>query len=188
MWILIAGLVVFFAVHLVRVIAPGFRADQIANNQRRWMGLYSLASLLGFALIVSGWIVYRPEAPQVFDPPSWGRHVALILVPISLIFIAAAYQPVGHIKRTLKHPFLAGIIVWAAAHLLANGDLASVLIFGGFLIYAVVDRIAVIPRGDPAPAVVAVRGDVIAIVEGLILAAILILFLHQWLFGVSPAP
>ena len=186
MWILIAGLVIFFAVHLSRAFAPGFRAGQIASNEGRWKGIYSLVSLLGFALIVWGWIVYRQEAPQVFDPPSWARHIAWVLVPISLIFVAAAYQPVGYIKKTLKHPFLAGVIVWAAAHLLANGDLASLLLFGGFLAYGIVDRIAVIPRGDPAPAVVSVRGDIVAIVLGLVLSAILVLFLHQWLFGVSP--
>ena len=186
MLILIAGLIVFFAVHLVRVVAPDLRESQIAANPRRWRGLYSLASLAGFALIVWGWIVFRPEAPEVYMPPEWGRHVASALVAPAFILIVAAYQPAGYIKKWVKHPMITGVVLWSIGHLLANGDLASVLVFGSFLAYAIVDRIAVIPRGDPAPLVKRPRSDLVAIVAGLAVFAIFGFWLHGWLFGVSP--
>ena len=176
----------FFAVHLVRVVAPGFRQAQLAANPGRWRGLYSLASLLGFGLIVWGWIVFRPEAPQVYDPPAWGRHVAWVFVALAFILVVAAYQPVGYIKKWVKHPMITGVALWSIGHLLANGDLASVLVFGGFLAYTLVDRIAVIPRGDPAPVVKEPRRDLVAIVAGLVAFAIFGSWLHGWLFGVSP--
>ncbi len=186
MLILIAGLAVFFAIHSVRMAAPAVREGQVAVAEGRWKGIYSLVSLVGLALIIWGWIVYRPEAPQVYDPPSWGRHVAMLLVWVAFVLLAAAYMPAGRIRHWLKHPFLTGIILWAAGHLLANGDLASLLLFGSFLVYAVVNRLAVIPRGDPAPAVVRPRSDVIALVAGTVLYAVFVFWLHGLLFGVSP--
>jgi uncharacterized membrane protein len=186
MVILIAGLVVFFSVHLARVVAPGFRDRQNAANPGRWRGLYSLASLIGFALIIWGWIAFRPEAPEVYSPPAWGRHAASLLVVLAFILLVAAYRPAGYIKKWVKHPMLAGVALWSIGHLLANGDLASVLLFGSFLAYAIVDRIAVIPRGDPAPAVKQPRADVIAVVAGLVAFAVFGFWLHGFLFGVSP--
>ena len=92
----------------------------------------------------------------------------------------------GSIKRRVKHPMLVGIILWAIGHLLANGDLASLLLFGAFLIYAILDLIAVIPRGDPAPAVVRTRSDFIAAAIGLVAFVVFGIWLHGWLFGVAP--
>ena len=186
MLILTLGLVIFFAVHSVRMLAGGYRDAQVAANAGRWKGIYSLLSLIGFALIVWGWIAYRPEAPQIYEPPSWGRHVAALLVAVAFIFVAAAELPAGYIKKTVKHPMLLGVILWAAGHLLANGDLASLIVFGAFLVYAIIDRIAVIPRGDPAPIVLKPRSDLIAVVAGVVLFAAFGLWLHGWLFGVSP--
>jgi len=185
MTILIAGLVIFFAVHLARVVAPGWRERQATAHPGAWKGLYALASLIGFALIVWGWIVWRPEAPQLYVPPSWGRHAAMLLVPLGLIAIAAAYQPAGRIRATLQHPFLVGIMLWALAHLLANGDLAGVLVFGSFLAYGLVDIVAAL--GRPARVGFATwRGDAVAVTAGIVLTAALVLGLHQTLFGVSP--
>ena len=186
MFILVLGLVVFFAVHSVRMVAGGWRERQVAANPRRWRGLYSLGSLIGFALIIWGWIVFRPVAPEVYTPPDWGRHVTYPLVVLAFIIIATSYQPPGYIKHWLKHPMLVAIILWSVGHLLANGDLASVLVFGGFLVYAVVDRIAVIPRGDPAPTVQRPLSDAIAVVAGLVIFAVFGFWLHGLLFGVSP--
>jgi uncharacterized membrane protein len=186
MLILIAGLIVFFAAHLVRVVAPGFRESQIAANPGRWRGLYSLASLVGLALIIWGWITFRPEAPEVYTPPVWGRHAAWVLVAPAFVLLVAAYQPVGYIKKWVKHPMLSGVALWSIGHLLANGDLASVLVFGGFLAYAIVDRVAVIPRGDPAPEVKQPRADLVAIIAGLAAFAVFGLWLHGWLFSTSP--
>jgi len=186
MLVLVFGLVIFFGTHSVRIAAAGFRDAEIATNERRWKGLYSLLSIIGFVLIVWGWSLYRPNAPEIFEPPSWGRQVASVLVLAAFVFLAAAYLPAGSIKHRLKHPMLVGIILWAIGHLLANGDLASLLVFGAFLVYAIVDLIAVIPRGDPAPAVVRPLSDLIAVGIGLVAFAFFGLWLHGWLFGVSP--
>jgi len=186
MAILVLGLVVFFAIHLVRIVAPGFRAAQIAAGENRWKGIYTVISLVGLGLIIWGWRVYRLEAPEVYAPPEWGRHVTPLLVLVAFILIAAANAPAGYIRHYLKHPFLTGIILWSLGHLLANGDLASLLLFGSFLVYSVVALVAVIPRGDPAPAIVRPRSDIIAIVAGAVVFAVFGFWLHGWLFNVEP--
>jgi uncharacterized membrane protein len=186
MLILVLGLVIFFGIHSVRIAAGGFRDAQVAANERRWKGLYSLVSIVGFALIIWGWNLYRPMAPEIYVPPSWGRHVSWVLVLAAFVSLPAAFLPSGSIKHWLKHPMLVSIILWAIGHLLANGDLASLLVFGAFLVYAIIDRIAVIPRGDPAPAVVQPRSDLIAAGIGLVAFAVFGFWLHGWLFGVSP--
>jgi uncharacterized membrane protein len=186
MAILILGLLVFLGVHSVRMLVPEFREAQLADNERRWKGIYSLLSLIGFALIIWGWIVYRPQAPQLYTPPVWGRYAAAVLVWLGFIAIASAYQPVGRIKATLKHPFITGVILWSAGHLLANGDLAGLLVFGSFLLYSLWNRIVVAGRGEPAPVFATYRGDIIALVGGSLIYALFVLWLHGLLFGVSP--
>ena len=102
MWILLLGLLIFFAIHSVRMAAGGFRDRQVAANERRWKGLYSLVSLLGLALIVWGWVVFRGEAPQIYEPPAWGRHLAMALVFIAFVLFAAAEMPallLGHLRQ-----------------------------------------------------------------------------------------
>jgi uncharacterized membrane protein len=186
MWILILGLVVFFSIHSVRMAAGGFRERQMAISPSRWKAIYVLFAAIGLALIIWGWILYRADAAQFYEPPSWGRHVAMVAVWIAFVLAAAAQLPAGRLKAYLKHPFLAAVILWSAAHLLANGDLASVSVFGAFLAFAVVNRLAVIPRGDPAPAVLQPRSDLIAVLAGTAIYAVFLLWLHSWLFGVSP--
>jgi uncharacterized membrane protein len=186
MLVLILGLLIFHGVHSVRMLAPGFRKAQLAANEGRWKGIYTLLSLVGFVLIIWGWIIYRPQAPEIYAPPAWGRYAAAILVWLGLVAIASAYQPAGCIKATLKHPFLIGVILWSAGHLLANGDLAGLLVFGSFLIYGIWNRVAVAGRGEPEPVFTTYRGDIIALVAGTALYALLVLWLHGLLFGVSP--
>jgi uncharacterized membrane protein len=186
MWVLILGLVVFFGVHSLRMIAGSFREAQLAANERRWKGIYSLLSLIGFALIIWGWIAFRGDAPQVYDPPSWGRHLAMALVWMAFVLLAAYSLPAGRIKHWVKHPMVLGVALWAAGHLLANGDLASLMLFGAFFVYAIVNRLAVISRGDPAPAALRPRSDLVAVLAGSVLYVIFVLWLHQWLFGVAP--
>jgi uncharacterized membrane protein len=186
MLVLIAGLVLFFGAHSVRMLAPGWRETQLAANERRWKGLYALVSLAGFVLLVWGYALYRPEAPQLYVPPEWGRYVTYILVWLGLVSLAAAYGPPGFIRSTLQHPFLTGVILWAIGHMLANGDAAGVLVFGAFLVYAIWNRIAVMGRNLPRVEYVTWRGDLIAIVVGTVIYLLLALWLHQWLFGVSP--
>jgi len=184
---LLLGLIIFFGVHAVRMLAPGYRLGQIeALGEGPWKGMYSAASIAGLALIIWGWMHFREYAPDIYFPPDWSRHIAAMLVLFASILIFAAYLPTGRIKAAVGHPFLLAVILWSIAHLVANGDLASVLVFGSFLIYAVWNRIAVAGRPEPAPVFVSVRGDILAIVMGLLAYVIFALWIHSWLFGVAP--
>lgn len=186
MTILILGLVAFLGVHSVRILAAPFRDAQIAASPGRWKGLYSLVSAVGLGLIIWGWILFRPTAPQLYDPPSWGRHAAWGLVWLAFVLMACSNGPVGRIKATVRHPMLLGTIAWASGHLLANGDQASVLLFGAFLIWAILDLASALGRKEPAPVVTKPIADVIAVVAGTVLWALFVFFLHRLLFGVSP--
>jgi uncharacterized membrane protein len=186
MTILILGLLVFLGVHSTRIVAGPFRDAQVAANPKRWKGLYSLASGLGFVLIIVGWIQFRPGAAPLYDPPAWGRHAAMALVWVAFILLAGANGPVGRIKATVRHPMLLGVILWSAGHLLANGDQASTLLFGAFLAWAVADLLAALRRGEPAPVVTKPAADLVSVVAGTALYLLFVFFLHRLLFGVSP--
>ncbi len=184
---LLLGILVFFGVHVVRMLKPDFRNRQIeALGEGPWKGMYSAASLAGLALIVWGWMQYREEAPIFYFPPDWSRHIAALLVLGAFILNFAAYMPTGRIKAAVGHPFLLAVILWSIAHLLANGDLASLMVFGSFLIYALWNRVAVAARPEPAPAFVSIKGDILAVVIGVVTYVIFALWLHRWLFGVAP--
>jgi uncharacterized membrane protein len=186
---LVLGLVLFFGTHLfsaVRSRAPG-KDLRVKMGQGPYMGLYSLLSLAGFALIIWGYGAARP-APVLYSPPSYFAHINMGLMIFAMIFLAAAYMPTGRIKKAVKHPMLLAVKIWAFGHLLANGELNSVLLFGSFLAYGVIDRIAVKRRGDNGPgpdAPVNVMGDVGAVVVGLVAYAAIVHWLHPILFGVA---
>jgi uncharacterized membrane protein len=186
--LLIAGLLLFLGIHSVSILAPAWRDAQVARlGEKPWKGIYSLVSIAGFVLLVYGYGVARQSPVVLYSPPSGMRHLAaLLMVPVFPLLLAA-YLP-GRIKATLKHPFLVAVKLWAVAHLLANGTLADVLLFGGFLVWAVADRISVkrrplrpVPGAPPGPA-----NDVIAVVVGLAIYALFVWRAHQWLIGVSP--
>jgi uncharacterized membrane protein len=187
--LLIAGLVLFLGVHSVAIVAPSFRTRTIQRmGEGAWKGLYALISLAGFVLICYGFGLARQAPVVLYSPPTWLRHLAfLVMLPVFPLLIAA-YLP-GRIKTAAKHPMLAAIKFWAFAHLLANGSLADVLLFGGFLAWAVVDRISVKRRAMPQVLRTAPPGpwnDAIAVVLGLAVYALLIGWAHVRLFGVSP--
>jgi uncharacterized membrane protein len=186
---LIVGLVLFLGVHSVVIVAPTLRARTIQRlGEGAWKGLYALVSLLGFVLICYGFGQARQAPVILYSPPTWLRHVALILMLPVFPLVLAAYLP-GRIKTAAKHPMLAGVKFWALAHLLANGSLADVLLFGGFLFWAVADRISLKRRSTPQVVRTAPPGpwnDVIAVVLGLAIYALLIGWAHVRLFGVSP--
>lgn len=189
---LVSGLVIFFGTHFFSAYRSREPGKDIREKMGHgpYMGLYSLVSLAGFALIVWGYGAARP-APVLYVPPSWFAHINLVLMLFAMVFLAAAYMPTGHIKKAVKHPMLLAVKVWATGHLLANGELNSVLLFGSFLAYGVLDRIAVKKRGDngPGPDVKAnVMGDVGAVVVGLGAYAVIAHWLHPILFGVSAVP
>lgn len=185
--ILIAGLVIFLGVHSIVIFAPQVRTQARAKlGEGPWKGLYSLVALLGFVLIVYGFGLARQSPTVLYTPPHWMRHVTfLVMLPVFPL-IVAAYLP-GRIKTALKHPMLAAVKFWALAHLLSNGTLADVLLFGGFLAWAVVDRISLKRRAQVVPTAASGRfNDVIAVVLGLALYALFIGWAHLKLFGVSP--
>jgi uncharacterized membrane protein len=190
MLLLIAGLLIFLGVHSVRIFAEPWRAAQVARHGlAAYKAVYSVVALLGFALIVVGYGKARGSPIALWDPPLWTRHVSALLVLFAFVLLVAAYVPRNHIKAAVGHPMVAGVKVWAAGHLLANGSLADVLLFGGFLLWAALDFRAA-RRRDRVNGKVAVRaslpGDVATVVVGVALWAAFAFYLHGWLFGVRP--
>jgi uncharacterized membrane protein len=186
MVLLIAGLIVFLGVHTFTTLrAP--RAALIARlGEGPYKGLYSLVSAVGLVLIVWGFGRYRSTGwVQIWYPPAGMRHVAMLLMWPAFVALAATYSPLGKIKAALRHPMLVAVKTWALAHLLANGDLGALLLFGAFLAWAVYDRIAVKRRGDRgAPPSGFTSGDMIAIAVGTA-AYIAMFWLHPRLIGVA---
>jgi uncharacterized membrane protein len=184
--LLIAGLALFIGVHAFTTMREP-RARLIARvGEGPYKGLYSLASILGVALIVWGYGSYRAAGYiPVWDPPSWTRHITVLLVWPAIICFYAAYSP-GRIKITLKHPMLVGTKLWAVAHLISNGDLGSIILFGSILGWAVFDRITLKRRTDPGSPPIPVGGtrqDIIAVVGGTVIY-LLLGFLHPYVIGV----
>jgi uncharacterized membrane protein len=185
--IMILGLAVFIGGHLFTTQRKA-RADLIARiGEGAYKGVYSLVSLIGLALIVYGYAQYRATGwIDIWYPPAWTRHLAALLVLIAIICIVAAYSP-GNIKRVLKHPMLVGVKLWAFAHLIANGDLGSIILFGSILAWAVVDRISLKHRTDPGSPPIPIGGwprDAVAIIVGLVVYVVLGLWFHPYIIGV----
>ena len=182
MLLLIVGLVLFLGVHLLRVV-PGVR-DGL--HDRLGAGPYKLAytalSLIGFGLIIYGKMIAHPSE-IVWQPPPWSRPVAFTLVPLGLILIVSAYAP-GHIRRWVRHPMLAGVVPWSAGHALANGELASLVLFCSFLAWSLITFVSACLRETPPPVVKGWGGDLTAIVLGFLISLILI-NVHMYLFGVA---
>ena len=183
---LIAGLLIFHGIHSLRMIAPGWRDAQVASmGEGKWKGLYSLVSLFALVLMIWGYSEARPYSDIVYVPPDWGRHLAwLIMLPA---FILMTFNMRSSRLRALTHhPFLTAVILWSIAHLLANGDMASVLLFGSFLIWAVFTYRNAVLRNSDLPPVAPLAQDIGAIVAGILLWAVFMFWAHNWLFGVSP--
>jgi uncharacterized membrane protein len=183
---LLIGMAIFFAAHSVSILAPAWRAAMVARlGALPWKGLYSVVSAVGFWLIVLGYAAARLEPVVLWNPPAWTRHVAMLLMLPVFPLLLATYTP-GRIKTAVKHPMLVAIKFWAVAHLVANGMLADVVLFGAFLAWAVVDRISLKYRPAAAAKPVASRGDTFVVVGGLLVYAEFVIVAHKWLFGVSP--
>ncbi|MDI1260324.1 NnrU family protein [Aquabacterium sp.] len=187
---LVVGLLLFLGLHSIRIYAEGWRTRQLARmGEVRWKGLYTLVSLLGFGLIVWGYGQARMAPVVLWPTPVWTRHLAAPLTLVAFVMLAAANVPANHLKEKLGHPMLAGTKVWALAHLLANGTLADAVLFGSFLVWAVLcfrssrrrDRVNAVryPKG-------ALRGDVITVVVGLVIWLVFAFWAHGWLIGVRP--
>ena len=138
MTLLILGLVLFLGVHSARVFAEGWRGRFIAQRgEMAWKGLYAVLSIAGFVLIVWGYGLARQQPAVLWAAPTWTRHLAALLTLPAFVLLVAAYVPGNAIKARLKHPMVLSVKLWALAHLLANNTLADVLLFGGFLVWAV---------------------------------------------------
>jgi uncharacterized membrane protein len=184
---LVAGLVIFLGVHSIRIVAPSWRDAMVERlGPLGWKAVYSVASLAGFILLVGGYGAARLDPVVLYQPPVWARHLAMLLMLPVFPLLLSAYLP-GRIKAAVKHPMLAATKAWALAHLLANGMLADVLLFGGFLAWAVADRISAGKRPQ-APVAGPVRNDVIAVVAGLALYAVFVAWAHRSLIGVPLMP
>lgn len=183
--VLVVGLVVFIGAHTF-VTFRDARARAIARLGTGYRVLFALVSLTGLALIIWGYAQYRThEWIQIWSPPAFMRHITVGLMLFAAIFVTAAFIP-SHIKTRLKHPMLAGIKTWALAHLLSNGDLGSMLLFGAFLAWGVYARIAAKRRGDlgPTTAPVGWTNDAIAVLVGVIIYLALGYVFHPAIIGV----
>lgn len=188
MVVLLLGLLIFFTLHSVSIVNEPWRNRMVAKlGEERWMGLYSLAAIVGFLLIIWGYGLARYDPVVLYSPPAWMRHISMLLLIPVFPLLLATYFP-GRIKAATKHPMLLATKLWAFAHLLANGMLADVVLFGAFLAWAVVDRISMKRRTERAiPGLPPAKmNDVIAVVAGLALYVAFVLWLHKWLIGVSP--
>ena len=190
MGVLILGLVLFLGVHSVRIVANDWRTQVIAQRgEGAWKGLYSVLSIVGLVLVVWGYGLARQQPVVLWVPPVAMRHIAALLTLASFILLVAAYVPRNDVKTWLHHPMVLGVKVWAFAHLLSNGYLADVVLFGAFLVWSVLsfraararDRAAgtAYPRGT-------LTGTAITLVAGTVAWVVFALWLHVMLIGVRP--
>ena len=194
MMVLIVGLILFLGIHLLPTspeLRDGLKA-RLGDNPYKI--IFSLLSLAGIVIIVLGYHklqLHPGKNPVLWEPPVWTRHIAVALMLPAMILLVASLIP-SRIRTAAKHPMLAAIKLWAFAHLVANGDLGSLLLFGSFLAFAVYDRISVKsraalgPLGNATPA--GALNDVLVVVIGVALYLALLFGGHAWLIGVAPVP
>ena len=194
MMVLVVGLILFLGVHRVPT-SPELR-DGLKERigEVPYKAIFSLLSLVGLVVIVLGYHklqLHPGKNPILWDPPTWTRHIAVALMLPAMILLVASVIP-SRIRTAVRHPMLIAIKTWAFAHLIANGDLGALLLFGSFLAFAVYDRISVKKRGAQGPLGNATPSsainDVIVVVVGVALYAALLYGGHQWLIGVAPIP
>jgi len=186
MTLLIAGLILFIGVHSISIVNDEWRNRMAARfGQWTWKGFYALVAIAGFVLMVRGYGLARMDPTVLYVPPQWLHPFSMVLLIPVFPLLFAAYLP-GRIKAVARHPMLVATMLWAAAHLLLNGTLADVLLFGAFLIWAAADRLSLLSRTPrPIPGAPSSRyNDAIAVVLGLALYAAFILGLHEWLIGI----
>ena len=190
MSVLILGLVLFLGVHSTRIFADGWRTVMIRRlGAGKWKGLYTLLSLAGFGLLVWGFGLARQQPVALWSPPFFMRHVAWLLTLIAFILLAATYVPRNAIKARLHHPMVLAVMFWAVAHLLANGNRANAVLFGSFLLWAVLSFRAARERDRAArtlyPAGTA-SGTAMTVLVGIAAWAVFAFWAHGLLIGVRP--
>lgn len=190
MTLLLLGLLLFLGMHSVRIVAESWRAAQIARlGPLGWKGVFALVSAVGLVLIVWGYGLARGQPVALWTPPTWTRHAAALLTIPAFVLVTAAYVPGNRLKAGVGHPMLAGVQLWALAHLLANGTLAAVVLFGAFLVWAVADFLSSRRRdriaGTHYPAGTQGR-DAAVVAVGCAAWVLFVFLLHGWLIGVPP--
>jgi uncharacterized membrane protein len=186
MTFLILGLVLFLGVHSVRIVADDWRTAQMARRgEAAWKGAYTVLSLAGLALLIWGFGQARQQALVLWHPPLWTRHLAALLTLPAFVLLVASQVPGNAIRARLGHPMLLGVMLWAVAHLLANNTLADLLLFGGFLLWAVLDFRSARRRGTVVAPVRPGRTGVV-LVSGVAAWAVFAFWAHAVLIGVRP--
>ena len=190
MVMLLLGLVLFLGVHSTRIVANGWRSDMIGRfGEMPWKATYAALSIAGFMLIVWGFGLARQQPVQLWMPPRGMRHLASLLTLIAFVLLAATYVPRNAIKARLHHPMVLSVKVWALAHLLANGNLAHMILFGTFLVWAALSFRAARARDRVAGTAYApgtTTGTMITVLVGTLGWALFAFWAHGALIGVRP--
>ena len=190
MTLLLIGLIIFLGTHSVNMLAHEWRGQMVGKlGLLPWKGIYALVSLVGFVLLVRGYGEARLDPTFLWYPPVWTKHLAALLTLPAFILLFGSAIPGNRLSVKLGHPQVLGVKVWATAHLICNGTLADVLLFGGFLVWAIAN-FAISRRRDRAEGVVrehkGAARDIATIAIGLIAWAVFALYLHRVLIGISP--
>jgi uncharacterized membrane protein len=187
---LIAGIVIFFGSHCVSMLALDWRNRMAGRlGAGPWQGIYSAVSAVGLYLLISGYAAARHVAEVLYAPPAWLKYVAaLLMLPVFTLAVASVLP--GRIQARVRHPLLAATKLWAAAHLLTNGSVADLLLFGSFLLWAIAVRISLKrrPARPPKTLPASRANDAIAVVAGLALYAFFVFWLHASWIGAAPLP
>jgi len=189
MALFLIGLIIFLASHSCRIFAESWRNQMIDRiGEVKWKGLYTIISLIGFIVMVIGYGQARQNTIVLWQPNAFLIYIALALNLIAFIFLAGSSPSNNAIRLKLKHPMILGVKVWALAHLISNGTLVNLILFGAFLLWAVLDFRSARKRPVhiPEQAQVSTKATVITIASGVILWVVFIFGLHQYLIGVSP--
>lgn len=183
---LIIGCLLFFGIHSIQIVSPELRTTMVQRHgEHLWQLGYAIVAAVGLTLIVLGYGQARQASPLIYAPPLWGRHAAMLLMLPVFPLLLATYFP-ARIQRAVRHPMLIATCLWAAAHLLANGGLADLILFGAFGAWAILDLLSFswrparnIRRFPARP-----YNDVIAVAAGLLLYGFFVLSAHRWVTGV----
>lgn len=190
MLVLVLGLILFLATHSVRIFADPWRRRRIeAHGKACWMVFHSVLSILSLVLIVWGYGMARENPVVVWDPPVWTRHLAILLTLPAFALVTLNRAEPGPVRAAVGHPMILGVKIWAFAHLLANGTLADIVLFGALLAWAIA-AYAAARRRDRAEGIVHRRGpwgpELARMAAGIVIWVGFLLFLHEWLIGVDP--